>query len=78
MTPAQRPSSPMAPSTLHARPCASAHPCATDSTVAPTLAPSATRGDLAFPLLLALASAFASRREPTPVPVLSHPPIQSA
>jgi hypothetical protein len=77
MTPAPRRCSQMAPSTLRARPCASAHPCATNSTAACTLTPTATRGDLVFPLRLALASAFASRREPTPVPVERRPPIQS-
>jgi hypothetical protein len=77
MTPARRLCSQMAPSTLRARPCASAHPCVTDSTVARTLAPRTRGGDRVCPFRLALASAFASRGDRTPVSVEHSPPIQS-
>ena len=77
MTPTQRSCSQMALSTLRARPCASVHPCATDSTVLRTLALRTTGADLVFMLRLALASAFASRGDRTPALIERHPPIQS-
>jgi hypothetical protein len=77
MTPAPPPCSQMALSPLRARPCASVHPSATDSTVLHSLAPSATDGDPAFALRLALAPAVASRRDPPPEPIERRPPIQS-
>jgi hypothetical protein len=77
MTPAQRSCFQMALSTLRARPCASLHPCVTDSTVLRPLAPRATGGDLVFPLRLVLACAFASRGNRTCVLLDRRPPIQS-
>ena len=77
MTPAQRPRSQMALSTLRARSYASVHPCATDSTVLRTLAPKATGGDLVFPLRLAFACVFASRGDRTRVLLERRPPLQS-
>ena len=77
MTPALRLCFQMALSTLGARPCASAHLYATTSTVARTLAPRTTGGDPVFPFRRALASAFPSRDDRTPVSLERHPPIQS-
>jgi hypothetical protein len=77
MTRAQQLCSPMLPSSPRARPCASAHSCATDSTVLRTLAPRATPGDLICTLRLALAAACASHDDRTACRSKAIPPIQS-